>query len=73
MPGSFVIKSRHQTTFHFRRRVPLDLVSAIGTMTTKGQTRRKPLPPKPPPLYRDSSQAGLHHLRLRLPEPPRLP
>lgn len=30
MPALFLIKSRHRTTFHFRRRVPLDLVPQLG-------------------------------------------
>jgi 23S rRNA maturation mini-RNase III len=45
MPGGFVIKSRHQTTFHFRRRVPLDLVEAIGkthqVASLKTESRRQ--------------------------------
>ena len=44
MPGCFLIKSRHHTVFHFRRRVPLDLLTIVGkshlTQSLKTDSRR---------------------------------
>ena len=44
MPGCFLVKSRHHTVFHFRRRVPLDLLTLVGkshlTQSLKTDSRR---------------------------------
>lgn len=44
MPGCFLVKSRHHTVFHFRRRVPLDLQKLVGkshlTQSLRTDSRR---------------------------------